>query len=204
MTSSTLGQPGSAVGVRPGTRAGDAAYVLALASPLALFVHGILRWVDGLGRHVDGPFGGPPVPGPLETTAGVVLVVAVSGFAWLTAALARRVEHLLVGVPPALLAAFGAGATGAVWVGRTVGVLDESIPTALSVGGPVLVGVSLAVVLGALTIEDRMPPGSFALALTSAAVLALPWDLIPLGALLTLIAFGPLMRLGHSPRISPS
>jgi hypothetical protein len=191
MTSSTLTPPTGRVDPAPGPAA-DAGHVLAFAAPLVLFVHGILRWVDGVDGH--------PGSGPLAVASGAFLVIAVAGFAWLTVALGSRVEHLPVAVPAGLLAAFGAGATGAVWVGRTVGVLADAIPSALAIGGPVLVGVALAVVLLALTIEARMPVGSLALAGVAASVVVLPWDLLPLGALLLLIAFGSLTQPQNSPR----
>jgi hypothetical protein len=164
----------------------DRGRILAFAAPLALFAAGILRWVDGLDAE-----GGS---GPLAVAAGALLVFAVAGLAWLTVALASRAEHLPVAVPTGLLAAFGAGATGAVWAGRTVGLFDDAVPSALAVGGPVLVGIALATVLGALTVEARMPVGSLALAGAAAAVLILPFDLLPLGALVLLIALAPLSR----------
>jgi hypothetical protein len=185
-TSSTLAGAGS---TPRGAGSGDGAgrgRILAFAAPLALFAYGILRWVDGL----DSQSGS----GPVAVVAGALLVVAVAGLAWLTAALASRAEHLPVAVPAGLLAAFGAGATGAVWLGHAVGLFDDTIPSALAAGGPVLVGIALAAVLGALTIEARMPVGSLALAGVAAAVLMLPFDLLPLGALLLLIALGPLTR----------
>ncbi|MGW5240625.1 hypothetical protein ACWEOW_16975 [Monashia sp. NPDC004114] len=166
--------------------AADRGRILAFAAPMALFAYGILRWVDGLDSRSGS--------GPLAVAAGAMLVVAVAGLAWLTAALASRAEHLPVAVPAGLLAAFGAGATGAVWLGHTVGLFDDAIPSALAAGGPVLVGIALAAVLGALTIEARMPVSSLALAGAAAAVLMLPFDLLPLGALLLLIALAPLGR----------
>jgi hypothetical protein len=192
---STLSPPSGRVATGPlrrPRRTADPGTLLAFAAPLALFVHGILRWVDALDAHTG--------TSPLGIAAGAVLVAAVAGFAWLTVRLGARAEHLPVGVPASLLAAFGAGATGAVWVGTTVGLLDEAIPSALAVGGPLLVGVALATTLGALTIEARMPLGSLMLAGAGAATLMLPWDLLPLGALLLLIAFGPLTRPADSGR----
>lgn len=164
----------------------DRGRVLAFAAPLVLFAYGILSWIDGLDTQAGS--------GPLAVVAGAVLVIAVAGLAWLTVALASRAEHLPVAVPAGLLAAFGAGAAGAVWLGRTLGLIDGAIPSALSAGGPVLVGIALAIVLGALTIEARMPVGSLALAGAAAAVMMLPFDLLPLGALLLLIALAPFCR----------
>jgi hypothetical protein len=200
MTTSTLPQAHATTVAqpRPTTVRGTADHlpVLALVAPLLLFGHGILDWVDGLGR---GGFDDSvsAAPGPLALAAGALLVASVAAFAWLTTSLGSRAEHLPVAVPTALLAAFGAGATGAVWLGRVTGLLGDTIPTALSVGGGVLTGLALALVLGALAVEGRMPVGSLALASVAAVVIALPWGLGPLGALLLLIALGPLTRVAE-------
>jgi hypothetical protein len=192
MTSTLSPHHGHVAPSRPATgaavvlRSTERGRVLAFVAPLALFTAGIARWVDGL----DAPTGS----GPLSVVAGGLLVVAVAALAWLTVALASRAEHLPVAVPTGLLAAFGAGAAGAVWLGRTVGLFDDTIPSALAAGGPVLVSTALATVLGALTVEARMPVGSLALAGAAAAVMLLPFDLLPLGALLLLISLAPLGR----------
>jgi hypothetical protein len=172
----------------------DRVALLALAAPFLLFAHGILEWVDGLSRSGldDAPSAGG---GPLSLAAGALLVASVAAFAWLTTSLGTRAEHLPVAVPTALLAAFGAGATGAVWLGQVTGLLDDTIPSALAVGGGVLTGLALALVLAALAVEARMPVGSLALAGAAAVVLAMPWGLGPLGALVLLIALAPLTRV---------
>lgn len=198
MTTSTLPQVRATTVApsRPSTVPGpaDRVPVLALAAPLLLFAHGILEWVDGLGGgDLDDSVGAGS--GLLAVAGGALLVASVAAFAWLTTSLGSRAEHLPVAVPTALLAAFGAGATGAVWLGRVTGLLGDTIPTALSVGGGVVTGLALALVLGALAVEARMPVGSLALAGVAAVVLALPWGLGPLGALVLLIALAPLTRV---------
>jgi len=182
----------------------DRAPLLALLAPLVLFAHGIVDWVDGLDQlgkpgALDelGGLGGivsAREQGALTVAAGILLVASVGGFAWLTAALGRRLEHLPVAVPTALLAAFGAGATAAVWLGHVSGRLGTDLPAALTWGGPALTAVALGLVLVALTVEGRLPAGSLALAAVAAGVLLLPWGLVPLGALLLLIALAPLTR----------
>jgi hypothetical protein len=167
-------------------RRADRVALLALVAPLLLFSHGIVEWVDGLDAS-----GGR---GPLAVAAGALLVLATAAFAWLTTSLGARAEHLPVAVPTALLAAFGAGATGAVWLGGLTGVLPDTAPTALSSGGQVLTAVAVALVLATTWLEGRMPAGSLALAGAGAVVLALPWGLEPLGALVLLIALAPLTR----------
>ena len=189
----------------PRTRtAVDRVPLLALLAPLLLFTHGIVDWVDGLDSLEDtgvvrtlGGLGGLAAArdqGALSVAAGMLLVASVAGFAWLTTALGARLRHLPLALPTALLAAFGAGATGAVWLGHVTGLLGDTIPAALSSGGAVLTGVALAVVLVALTVESHLPVGSLALAAVAAAVLLLPWGLGPLGSLLLLIALAPLTR----------
>lgn len=179
----------------------DRGPLLALLAPLLLFTHGIVSWVDGLDRldatGILGGLGGLEAAreqGALSVAAGILLVASVAGFAWLTTSLGARLRHLAIVLPTALLAAFGAGATGAVWVGHVTGLLGDTVPAALSSGGAVLTGVALGVVLVALTVEGRLPVGSLALAAVATAVLLLPWALEPLGALVLLIALGPLTR----------
>jgi hypothetical protein len=196
----------------------DRGRVLAFVAPLALFVHGIVAWVLGLGSPagtgIDGAVAGSDTGSDTGTVSlalgasldgadvdrlapvasGLTLVVAAAAFCWLVAALGTRLEHLRIGVPATALAAFGAGATGAVWLGQAVGLLGSTLPVALVVGGPVLVAVGLAAVLAALTLEGRLPVGSAALAAVGAVAIAVPWGLLPLGALLLLIALGPLTR----------
>jgi hypothetical protein len=58
----------------------------------------------------------------------------------------------------------------------------------------VLTAVAVALVLATTWLEGRMPAGSLALAGAGAVVLALPWGLEPLGALVLLIALAPLTR----------
>jgi hypothetical protein len=218
MTSSTLPAPVTTptAPVRPATTGPtgttveaasrpDRVALLALVAPLLLFAHGIADWVDGLGGvdRLSGPDGLDPAGtrGPLAVATGALLVLASAGLAWLTTSLGARAEHLPVAVPTALLAAFGAGATGAVWVGGLTGFLPATVPTALATGGQVLTALALALVLATTWLEGRMPAGSLALAGVAAALLALPWGLEPLGALVLLIAFAPLTRpVGNSPR----
>ncbi|GAB3873152.1 hypothetical protein [Terrabacter terrigena] len=173
----------------------DRVALLALVAPLLLFAHGIVDWVDGLGG-LDG-VDGPNVPvghSALGVAAGALLMLASAAFAWLTTSLGARAEHLPVGVPTALLVAFGAGATGAVWVGGLTGFLPGTVPAALALGGQVLTGLALAMVLATTWLEGRVPAGSLALAGGAAALLAVPWGLEPLGALVLLIALAPLTR----------
>jgi len=183
----------------------DRVPLLALFAPLLLFTHGIVDWVDGLDSLEDtgavrvlGGLGGLTAArdqGALSVAAGMLLVASVAGFAWLTTTLGARLRHLPLAAPTTLLAAFGAGATGAVWLGHVTGLLGDTVPSALSSGGAVLTGVALAVVLIALAVEGHLPVGALALAAVATAVLLLPWGLEPLGALLLLIALGPLTRL---------
>lgn len=189
--------------------------LLALLAPLLLFAHGIVAWVDGLDTLDDAsPFGGlgglgglaaAHDQGALSVTAGALLVLSVGAFAWLTGGLGARLRHLPLAMPtaiptamptamPTLLAAFGAGATGALWLGHLTGLLGDTLPSALSSGGAVLTGVALAIVLVGVTLEGRLPVGSLALAGLGGAVLLLPWGLGPLGSLLLLIALAPLTR----------
>ena len=185
MTTSTL-KPALTPALTPARSAADRVPVLALVAPLLLFTHGIALWVDGLDDS-----GGR---GPLAVTAGALLVLSTAAFAWLATSLGARAEHLPVAVPTGLVAAFGAGATGSVWLGRLTGFLPETVPAALGSGGQVLTALALGLALSTTMIEGRMPARSLALAGGAAVVLALPWGLEPLGALVLLIALAPLTR----------
>ena len=196
----------------------DRGRVLAFVAPLVLFAHGILVWVLGLGAAspaglsgagalgadgdssgtvslaVGATLDGADVQRLAPAVSGLTLVLAAAGFCWLVAALGARLQHLRVGTPATALAAFGVGATAAVWLGQSTGLLGATLPAALVVGGPVLVGLGVAGVLAALALEGRLPVGSAALAGAGALAVALPWGLLPLGALLLLIALAPLTR----------
>lgn len=168
----------------------DPAPLLALVAPLLLFAHGILTWVDS----IDTPEGARTGGGVLAVVAGGILVLSVAGFAALASAVASRTARPELVVPVTLLGAFGAGAAGAVWIGRSTGWLADPLPSTLAVGGAVVAAMALALALAVHTAEGRMPPGSLALAGAAGALLALPLGLEPLGALVLLIALGPLTR----------
>ena len=176
----------------------DRARQLALVAPLLLFTHGILTWVDGLGAQPDETTGNGSV---LAIVAGGILVLAVAGFASLASALASRSARSELVLPVTLLGAFGAGAAAAVWVGRSTGWLVDPLPSGLSSGGAVLSALALALALVAQTAEGRMPSGSLALAGVASALLAVPFGLEPLGALVLLIALAPLTRPAEDPRL---
>jgi hypothetical protein len=196
MTTSSLSTRVTASRVDPGTparRVGlavDPVPTLALVAPLLLFAHGILAWVDDIGR----PVGAPREASVLAIVAGGILVLAVAGFASLAGLLASRSGRSELAVPVTMLGAFGAGAAAAVWVGRSTGWLVDPLPSGLAAGGALVTALALALALVAHTAEGRMPAGSLALAGVAGALLALPLGLEPLGALLLLIALGPLTR----------
>jgi hypothetical protein len=191
MTTSTLPAPTGHPHVTPRPRAAaDRVPQLALVAPLLLFTHGILQWVDAIGP-------GDPARGDggvLAVVAGGILVLAVGGFASLASTLAGRSARSEVTVPVTLLGAFGAGAAAAVWVGRSAGWLVDPLPAGLAVGGAVMTAVALSLALVVDAAEGRMPSGYVALAGVAGALLALPVGLEPLGALVLLIALGPLTR----------
>ena len=142
MTTSTLPARNAAphVDVAPGPAQGvvargvvargvapDRARLLALVAPLLLFTHGILTWVDGLGAVDPAQRTGSV----LGVVTGGILVLAVGGFASLASALALRTQRAGLAVPVTMLAAFGAGATAAVWLGRGAGWLADPLPCLL-------------------------------------------------------------------------
>ncbi len=170
----------------------DRSRTLALAGPLLLFAHGILGWVDGL----DGTTGA----GWVWVAAGLTLVAAVVALTLLTAQLGEQTGRGPMATAAVVVGAFGAGVVGAITLGRIAGLLGEDLPTALTAGGPVLVATGLGLLGLRLVRVGRVPIGSALLATLGAAMVAVPWDLLPLGALVLLIGFGPLTQ----PRAEPA
>jgi hypothetical protein len=164
----------------------DRSRLLALIGPLLLFVHGILGWVDGL----DGTRG----TGWVWGLGGLALVAAVGSLTLLTAELGEQTGRGPLAAVAVVIGAFGAGVVAAVTLGRLLGVLGDDLPTTLTAGGPVLVAAGLALLGFRLVLAGRMPIGSALLAILGAAMVAVPWDLLPLGALILLIGFGPLTQ----------
>lgn len=176
----------STTGVAGRIRSLDRVGALALYAPLLLWAHGILAWVDGLDNHR-----GSGVP---WAASGLALVAAVTALTFLAAELGERTGRGPLAFASVVATAFGAGAVGATTLGRLLGVLTDELPAVLSVGGPVLVGLGLAVMLARLVTLGRMPLGSALLAGLGAALVAAPLELLPLGALLLVVALAPLTR----------
>lgn len=170
---------------RPATRS-DLCRALALFGPLLLFVHGILGWVDGR----DGATG----TGWFPTLTGLTLVGSVVALALLTAELGEQAGRGVLATIAVVVGAFGAGAIGAVTIGRLLDVLTDDLPVALAAGGPVLLAVGLGLLLLRLVLVGRLPASAGAVALVGAAVIAVPWELLPLGALVLLVGLSPLVR----------
>lgn len=184
---------------------------LALAMPLLLFTQGIVAWVDELdGRSGDGALG---------ATSAVLLLATVASAFWLAALLAAVLPRGLGTSSGVVAAGVGAAATAVVILGdprspldgvfdgvfgSVVGTVLRHAPAAVTTGGPVLVGAGLAVLLVILARTGRMPLGSLALAAIAALVVASPFALVPLGAVLLLIAFGPLLRGPETGEPEPS
>lgn len=164
----------------------DRARALALFGPLLLFVHGIVGWVDGR----DGVTG----TGWFPALAGLTLVGAVVALALLTAELGERAGRGVLATTAVVAGAFGAGAVGTVTAGRLVGALDDDLPAVLAVGGPALLAVGLGLLLLRLVLVGLLPASAAAVAVVGAAVIAVPWGLLPLGALVLLVGLGPLVR----------
>ena len=162
--------PAQGVVAREKSVAPDRARLLALVAPLLLFTHGILTWVDGLGAVDPAQRSGSG----LAVVAGGILVLAVGGFASLASALALRTQRAGLAVPVTMLAAFGAGATAAVWLGRGAGWLVDPLPTALSTGGAVLVALALGI-----TSSHRPPRGVCRPARSRSAGSRVPCSLSP-------------------------
>lgn len=164
----------------------DRARALALFGPLLLFVHGIVGWVDGR----DGAMG----TGWLPALAGLTLVGAAVALALLTAELGEQAGRGVLATTAVVVGAVGAGAVVTVTVGRLVGALDDNLPVALGGGGPVLLAIGLGLLLLRLVLVGLLPASAAAVAVVGAAAIAVPWGLLPLGALVLLVGLGPLVR----------
>lgn len=165
----------------------DGAPVLALFGPLLLFVHGILGWVEG--RDAG------PGTGWVVVVTGLTLVAGVVALALLAARLAERTGGGVPATIAVVASAFGAGSVGAITVGRTLGYLGDDLPTALTAGGPVLITLGLALLVRRLVLAGQVGTSALALALLGAALVAMPWGLLPLGALLLLVGLAPVARV---------
>jgi hypothetical protein len=163
----------------------------ALAAPALMLVYALLRVVDG----VDGDRHN----GPAWDLGHLAFFVAVALFAVLAVALraldrpAATPARILVDV--ATIAVL-AGAGCFLWV--IAGDLSEDfhsaapLPAALQLIGPLLFQAGLLVLLVRLVLARRLPAWSPLLVLLGFAAIGLNLDLLPLGAVLVLVALLPL------------
>ena len=177
----------------------DAARELVLTAPMLLFAHGILVWLDDLGQHGRS--------GVIWFLAQAALIASAFSFVGLAAGL----RHVTATTAPrgrrgaaagALLAAIvGTGLTTWVALVRGVGggAATAGAPQWLLAGGPVLLGTALVALIALAVPTLRLPRRSLALAATGAALLATPFDLIPLAGLVILLALEPLLGSGPVP-----
>lgn len=164
----------------------DRSGVPALFGPLLLFVHGILGWVDG--RDTG------PGTSWVAVLAGLALVAGVVALALLAARLGEQLGRGALVTVAVVGSAFGAGAVGAVTVGRLLGYFGEGLPAALTAGGPVLLAIGLGLLLYRLLLAGRVPASAVAVAVLGAAIVAMPWGLLPLGALVLLMGLAPVAQ----------
>lgn len=170
---------------------------LLLIAPMLLFAHGILLWVDDLGRHGH--------TGVLWFLAQAALIASAFSFVGLAAGLHHVVGHAGRHTRPlstaalstaALVAAIaGTGLTAWVALVRGVGGATATVgaPGWLLVAGPVLIGAALLALLALARAALRVPVRTLVLAAAGAALLASPWDLIPLAAIVVLLGLEPLL-----------
>ena len=161
---------------------------LVLFGPLLLFVHGILDWL----AERAGPGSGHWV----AALDGLALAVAAVALALLAAELRQETGRGPVGFAAVVASGVGAGAVAVTAVGRLLGLLDADLPTVLTTGGPVLVAAGLGTLVSRLVLTGRLPVPAALVTALGAGLLALPWDLLPLGALTVLAGLGRLLRRG--------
>ncbi|MGN6753872.1 MAG: hypothetical protein ACTHJJ_15125 [Intrasporangium sp.] len=171
----------------------DAARELVLTAPMLLFAHGILVWLDDLGQHGRS--------GVIWFLAQAALIASVFSFVGLAAGLrhvtvttaARR--HRLATL--ALVGAIaGTGLTTWVALVRGIGgaVATAGAPQWLLAGGPILLAASFLALLALAAQSLALPRRSMTLGVLGVVLLGVPWDLIPLAALVILLALEPLLR----------
>ena len=163
----------------------------AFAAPALMVVYGLLRVVDGLDgdRH----------NGPAWDLGHLAFFVAIVLFAVLALALRAldrptgTLARLVVGAATVAVL-FGAGCF--LWV--ITGDLSEGfrsaapLPDALELVGPAAFQVGLLVLLVRLVLARRLPVWSPVLVLIGFAAIGVNLDLLPLGAVLVLVALLPL------------
>ena len=182
------------VGVaRPAVRGAtsDRGRALALFGPLLLFVHGILDWLAervGLGS-------GQWVAALAGLSLAVAAVAAVA-LALLAAELREQTGRGPTAFAAVVTSGVGAGSVAGTAVARLLGLLAADLPAVVTTGGPVLVATGLAILLGRLVLAGRLPVPAALVTALGAGLLALPLDLLPLGALTVLAGLGPLLRRG--------
>jgi hypothetical protein len=180
----------------------DAARELVLTAPMLLFAHGILVWLGDLGQHGRS--------GVIWFLAQAALIASAFSFVGIAAGLRFVVasapreralpEHATKGATVALVGAIaGTGLT--TWVALVRGIGGDAATTGapgyLLAAGPVLLGAALLALLTLARPVLRLPRRAVTLGVTGLVLLALPWDLIPLAALVVLLALEPL--LGSDP-----
>ncbi|MDN5789748.1 MAG: hypothetical protein L0H25_02605 [Micrococcales bacterium] len=167
----------------------------ALFGPLLLFAYGILDWADSIGA----------AGGPLWVAAQLALVASMSSFGRLALGLARRDSGetsaaalaerraAVAMIAVAMVAVGGAGLAGAAAL-RLIDGPTTQVPSPLTPLASVLIGAGLLVLLRRMVVRGLLPAHALGTLGLAALILALPWDLLPLGALVTLIGLGPLTR----------
>lgn len=176
--------------------------MLALIGPLLLFVQGIATWMVARGQTSTPSKTEAYAAGSLDLSTTVLLSVltetlVVGGLgvlAWLTIEVGEYLGAALVDKAVAGLAAFGAAVSAIVAVGHIAGLLDESTPLVLALGGPPLVALALVLIVTRLVVTRGHPLGAALVTALGGILLALPLGLLPLAALLLLTGLAPLMR----------
>lgn len=179
-------------GAEPPTRVlPGSARELVLTAPMLLFAHGILAWIDDLGHHGRN--------GVIWFLAQAALIGSVLAFAGLAGGLAHVVRDAPATRLPAN-AALGSAIVGTgltTWValvrGAGGGAATAGAPGWLLAGGPVLLGASLFALLALVRPALGLPIRTLGLAAAGLVLLALPFDLIPLAAIVLVLALEPLL-----------
>jgi hypothetical protein len=160
---------------------------ITIAAPLLMLGYGVARWIDG--------FDGARHNGPAWPIGHTMFFVAVVLYAVQAVGLARRAADRPTIAWVALTATF-AGAFCFLWVitGDLFAGFDLSLPGILNAAGPLLFVLGLVTLLALPAVARRVPfwcPIAF---LIGYLAISVDLDLLPLAALVLVVAAVPVAR----------
>jgi hypothetical protein len=157
-----------------------------IAAPLLMLGYGIARWIDG--------FDGARHNGPAWPIGHTMFFVSIVLFAVQAVALTRLADGPLIA--RTALAATLIGALCFLWVitGDLFSGFQESLPGVLTAVGPPLFVLGMVTLLGLQAVARRLPFWSPIAFLIGYLAISFDLDLLPLAALVLVVAAIPVAR----------